>query len=73
MGSEYTSAVNLNIFLNYYLFIFFNCLVRPNTSNKRHFLTYMLTCVSNFTTYICFSMFTEDNGTAINNEHRKEV
>ena len=34
-----------------------------NTNNKRHFLTYMLIRVSNFTTY---------DGTTINNEYRKE-
>ena len=29
-------------------------LVRFNTNNKHHFLTYMITRVFNFTTYICF-------------------
>ena len=63
----------LNSFLNFYLFISFNCyLVRFNTNNKRHFLGYRLTYVSSFTTYICFSMFTKEVGTTNNNEHRKE-
>ena len=35
-----------------------------NTNNKRHFETYMLTRVSNFTTY---------DGTTIKNEDRKEL
>ena len=38
-------------------------LVRFNTSAERHFLTYMLTRVSNFTTY---------DFTATNNEGKKE-
>ena len=38
-------------------------MVRFNTNDKRHLLTYMLTRVFNFTTY---------DGTAINNEDRKE-
>ena len=37
-----------NIFLNFYVFIFFVYLVRFNTNNKRHFLTYVLTRVSNY-------------------------
>ena len=28
--------------------------------------------MTNFTTYICFSMITEEDGTTTNNEHRKE-
>ena len=31
----------------------------------------MLTCVSNFTIYLCFSMFTEKDGTTNNNERKK--
>ena len=38
----------LNISLNCYFFIFFTCLLRFNTNNKRHFLTYVLTRVSNY-------------------------
>ena len=47
-------------------------LVRFNTNTKRHFLT-MLTCVFNFT-FLSFnlSMFTEEDGTTINNNDRKE-
>ena len=41
-------------------------LVRFNTNNKRHFLTYMLTRVSDFTT--C----TKEDSTVISNEDRKE-
>ena len=33
----------------------------------------MLTCVANFTTYICFSMFTEEGATIIDNKYRKKV
>ena len=32
----------------------------------------MLTCMANFTTYICLSMFTEEDGTTIKNGHREE-
>ena len=31
-----------------------------------------VTIVSNFTNYTCFSIFIEEDGTAINNEHVKE-
>ena len=37
-----------------FLFSLLIYLVRFNTNKKRHFLTYMLPHVSNFTTYICF-------------------
>ena len=40
-------------FLTFIFFIFFVYLVNTNTNNKHLFLTYMLTRVSNFTTYIC--------------------
>ena len=39
-------------------------IVRFNTNNKHHFLTYMLTRVFNTTTY---------NSTAIDNEDRKKI
>ena len=59
-----------------------NYLVRFNTNNKRHFVTYFLTRVSDFTTYICFiivsihlivnlSIFNDEDGTTINNEDGK--
>ena len=47
-------------FISLFLVVY---VVRFNTNDKRHFLTYMLTRVFNFTTY---------DGTAINNEGRKE-
>ena len=31
----------------------------------------MLTCVSNFAIYLCFSTFTEEDGTTNNNEQKK--
>ena len=37
-----------------------------NTNNKRHFLIYKFSRVSNFTTY------TKEDGTTINNEDKKE-
>ena len=36
------------------LFSYFICLFRFDTNNKRHFLTYVLTLVSNLTNYIRF-------------------
>ena len=63
----------LNIFPNFSLFIFFNCLVRFNNNNKRHLLMFMLTRVSilRFPSFN-LSIFTEEVGTTINNEDRNE-
>ena len=47
-------------------------LVTFNTNNERHFLTYMLTRLSNFTfPSFNFSMFSEKDSTTINNEGKK--
>ena len=51
----FSQLLSLYFFLVVYL-------VRFNTYDKRHFLTYMLKRVSNFTTY---------DGTAIDNEGKK--
>ena len=76
--SEHIDSNLVQIFLMFFstfisLFILIVHLVRFNTSNKRNFLTYMLTRVS-ISTFLSFnlSMFTEENGTTINNENRKE-
>ena len=53
----------LNIFPNFYLFIFFNFL---SLTLKMSFSNYMLTRVSNFQTYT-----KDDEGTAINRQNRK--
>ena len=76
-----TNAINLEeIFLIVFLtFIsLFSLIVyfdRFNTNNKRHFLTYILIrvsmCNSTFP-YFNLSMYTEEDGTIINNEGRKE-
>ena len=72
----------LYIFLNSYclisLFSSIVYLIRFNTYNKRHFPKYMLTCVSNFTSYIwnlfnstfpflIFPSLLKEDDTAINN------
>ena len=54
-------------FLYYFVYLF-----RFITNNRRHFQTYMLTRVSNFTfLYFNPSMFTKEDGTTISNEDRK--
>ena len=53
----------LNIFPNFYLFIFFNFL---SLTLKMSFSNYMLTRVSNFQTYT-----KDDEGTAIKRQNRK--
>ena len=57
---RFSSYFSQLLSLYFYLVVY---VVRFNTNNKRHFLTYMLTCVFNFTT---------NDGTAISNEGRKE-
>ena len=66
----------LNIFLTFMsLFSLIVYLIRFNTNNKRHLLTYMLTrlFISTLQSFN-LSMFTEEDGTAIatiNNDNRK--
>ena len=56
------AEILLMLFLTFIsLFSLIDYVVRFNTNNKRHFLTYMLTHVCNFTTY---------DGTTVNNEDR---
>ena len=52
-----------------YMFSLIICLGLTLTIN---IILCMLTCVSNFTTFICLSMFTEKDDTIINNEHSKD-
>ena len=54
--SQHNARNQAKIFLIFFLpftslFSLIVYLVRFNSNNKRHFLTYMLTRVSNFTTY----------------------
>ena len=56
-----------------FLFSLIVYLVRFNTNNKRHFLTYILTRlpISTFP-FFNLSIFTEEDGTTIYNEDRKD-